>query len=588
MDRYCPRFLLMALAWACAVAPMRGEEAQVEYKPKLEGAGDRALKKAIRESTKTWKLRSYPLATQGQLRRRVERDLPLIRELLESRGYYDGETWVEYQTNRTPVRVVVHVEQGPCYRLRNVERQWAASSDPALERISPRLRRGQKAMAESVLAEEMRMLEAARRNGYPFPRLLRRSVEIDRQEKVVDVAFEIDPGPPAWFGEVLVEGLKELSPAYVRRQVPWEAGDKFDAKAVVDFEKKLLSSGLFGTVRVEAVEAAVGTNRVPVLVRVGERDKRTIRLGANYSDLGPGVKGFWEHRSLFGGGEHVETELEWNPVEWGGSARFTRPGFLDAEQSLVLHAEGSVETPEAYDAKRAAGTAMLLRDFTPDIQGGVGTGYKYSLVEQLGMKERYAHVLFPLQAVFDYRDDKLNPVRGAQAFGRTTWFEDTLGTGSFAKSAIEARHYAMWWERYRLSSALRLALGSIDGADLLSVPADERFYAGGGGSIRGYEYQSVGPKLNGVPTGGDKLLEFSAELRLQPGRRLGYALFVDGGTAYADLGDEANRSLRYGAGFGLRWFTTIGPLRADVAYPLNPSAEQVERLQFYVSLGQSF
>ena len=95
--------------------------------------------------------------------------------------------------------------------------------------------------------------------------------------------------------------------------------------------------------------------------------------------------------------------------------------------------------------------------------------------------------------------------------------------------------------------------------------------------------------MGDTPTGGDKLFEFSAELRLQPGHRLGYVAFVDGGTVYNDLLDsDANRSLRYGAGLGLRWFTTIGPLRADLAYPLNPDASQIERLQFYISLGQAF
>ena len=202
--------------------------------------------------------------------------------------------------------------------------------------------------------------------------------------------------------------------------------------------------------------------------------------------------------------------------------------------------------------------------------------------------ERYGLAFFPLLASFDYRDDSLNPVRGGHVFGRTAYYHDTLATDSFLKSAAEGRHYHTLWKRYRLSSALRLTLGSIDGASVENVPADERFYAGGGGSIRGYEYQAVGPSAAGTPLGGDKLLEFSTELRLQPGNKLGYAAFVDGGTVYNDLLEDSNRALRFGAGLGLRWFTGIGPLRVDVAYPLNPDVTQVERVQFYISLGQAF
>jgi translocation and assembly module TamA len=133
-----------------------------------------------------------------------------------------------------------------------------------------------------------------------------------------------------------------------------------------------------------------------------------------------------------------------------------------------------------------------------------------------------------------------------------------------------------------------VTLGSIDGTAVENIPADERFYAGGGGSIRGYEYQAVGPQLNGTPVGGSQLLEFSTELRLQPGQKLGYAAFVDGGTVYNDIAHDADRTIRFGAGLGLRWFTGIGPLRADLAYPLNPDENQVERVQFYISLGQAF
>jgi translocation and assembly module TamA len=308
----------------------------------------------------------------------------------------------------------------------------------------------------------------------------------------------------------------------------------------------------------------------------------------NYSDIGPGGKLLWEHRNLLGNGEHLETSLSGSQIELDGKISLTRPGFLRANQSLAVHFEGSYETPEAYDARKMRVSSMLFRDFTQAVQVGLGTGYQYSRVEQLASDERYGLVFFPLQGVLDYRNDELNPVRGAHVLAHTAYYQDTLASDSFLKSLGEGRHYLMLWERYRLSTALRLTLGSINGVEIQRVPADERFYAGGGGSIRGYEYQAVGPSFEGTPLGGEKLLEFSAELRFQPGRRLGYAFFVDGGTVYNDSMSEADKSLRYGAGLGLRWFTGIGPLRVDAAYPLNPDAKQVERAQFYISLGQAF
>ena len=398
-----------------------------------------------------------------------------------------------------------------------------------------------------------------------------------------------DVGQLAYFGQVNVGGLTTLPGRYIKRQIPWREGDTYNAKEIDDFEKKMLGTGLFGSVRMSPLKPEIHTNAIPIDIQLSERSKRTVRLGVNYSDIGPGAKVYWEHRSFLGNGERLETSVTWDPIKFGGDAKFTRPGFLDANQALVLDLELSEDSPDAYDSIHAKTTAMVLRDFTPEIQGGIGLGYKYSDVEQFSDSETYGHVLVPLQAIYDNRNDNLNPVRGSQIFGRTIFFEDTLGPDNFLKTQLEGRKYFMLWNAARLSSAFRVTLGSIDGTSVSSVPADERFYAGGGGSIRGYEYQAVGPDLDGTPTGGDKMFEFSAELRLQPGHRLGYVAFLDGGTVYNDLLDnDANRSLRYGAGIGLRWFTTIGPLRADLAFPINPSESQVDRAQFYISLGQAF
>lgn len=582
--------LVLLFVLACTSSLSFAEDGDgVGYRVRIRGARDRAVKKAIKESTTTCKLRKRPPSTIGQLQRRIENDVPTIKAILESRGYYDGTVATAVDPARSPVRVTLDVDMGEQYRFRKVELRFAGEPDPELEKIKTLVRRKARVVAVSVFQEQQRILDIIKRRGYPFPKLVKRSVEVDRENKVVDLVLVFDPGTLAYFGKVQVEGLDRLPSRYLTRQVPWDWGDKYDHKKVADFEKKLLETGLFGSVRVDPSAAIAQTNSIPISIRVSERNQRTVRLGVNYSDIGPGAKAYWEHRNFFGGGERLETSLSWNPIKTGAEASLTRMGFLDANQSLKLEVDASVDRPDAYDARQTTVAAMVLRDFTSSIQGGIGVGYKHSRIEQFDAYERHGLLFFPLQAIVDTRNDKLNPVGGAQWFGRTAYFEDMIGFHSFLKSQMEARHYYMLWESFRLSSALRLTLGSIDGTAVESVPADERFYAGGGGSVRGYEYQSIGPRIGDTPAGGDKHVEFSAELRLQPGPRLGYAVFVDGGTVYNDeLDDGWNRSLRYGAGVGLRWFTTIGPLRADLAYPINPDDSQVERVQFYISLGQAF
>lgn len=580
---------VLLCACFCAGAVLSSEPDEVEYRVRIKGARDNGVKRAIKDSARTYTLRKRPPSTIGQLRRRMEKDIPLIETILEANGYYDGSVTLELDTDRSPFRVYIRVDQGEQYRYRSFKIRYVNNNDERLNKIKPTLRRRHRVVANEVFNEQQRIIDQLARQGYPFGMLIRRLVEVDRDEQVVDLILEFAPGLLAYFGRSDVEGLKRIPEKYIHRQVPWNEGARYNSKLVRDFETRLLGTGQFGSARVTPQSAEGATNAIPMQIALRERNMRTIRLGVNYSDIGPGGQVFWEHRNVFGGGERFETSLSGSPIEVEWDGRLIRAGFLDGRQSLVLDVNAAWETPDAYESKNAEGTAVVLRDFSPNIQAGLGVGYSYSQVEQFDIEDRYAYVLFPLQGVLDYRDDRLNPQRGYQIFGQTAWYQDTQGNESFLKSQAEGRKYFMLWEEVQLSSAFRLALGSIDGADVEKIPADERFYAGGGGSIRGYEYQSVGPKLGDTPTGGNKLLEFSAELRVQPGNRLGYVAFIDGGSVYNDLiNDDTTRSLRYGAGLGLRWFTGIGPLRADIAYPLNPDDSQKERLQFYISLGQAF
>lgn len=575
---------LLVLAAPLAYAADRG----VEYKVVLDGLDDAVAAKAVKASALTFVLEKRPPATMGQLQRRIDKDLPVIGSILESRGYYDGAVAVRIDSAKDPVRVVLEVAPGKQYRFGQIELGFSDRPDAALAKIKTRLRKNGPAVAELVFDEQRRILDLMQRNGYPFPTLAKRNVDLDRANRRVNLRLDFDPGIYATYGGFEVSGLETLDEKYIRRQLPWKPGDKYDARLVSDFEHRLLSSGIFGTARVEPEFPVNGSNSIPVKITVTERAPRTIRVGAGYSDVGPNAKLIWEHRNLFGSGEHFKTSVAYSPVELLGSASLERPGFILSNQALVLGVDVSRETPDAYDADKVVGSALVKRDFTRHIMGGSGLRYKYSLVEQLLQTDVYNYLVLPVLVDVDYRNDKLNPVNGGQLFLTPSIYKDLDASDVFLKTGVEARLYKMLWDRPRLSGATRLTMGSIAGVAVENIPADERYYAGGGGSIRGYEYQSIGPQLNGTPLGGSELLEFSLEMRMQPGNKLGYVAFVDGGTVYNDLAADSDRTLRFGAGLGLRWFTTIGPLRVDLAYPLNPAPEHVERLQFYISLGQAF
>lgn len=586
MNTYFLKGATFILILMCFNVAAFGNPDGLTYKTDLIGTSDKALEKAIKTAAMTFKLQKRPPSTTGQLRRRMEKDLPRIQSVMESLGYYEGVATFQIDSTRNPLRTVFKIAQGApfCFQQISVEFSGPLRSEPIT--IKPNLQAGQRVQAGLVFTEQQRILKQLKNNGFPFPQLEQRTVIVDKSTHTVDLTLIFNPGQPATFGPLELEGMQSLSPSYIQRQIPWNLGEKYAVTKLHSFETTLLNSGLFGSVQIEPRPPLADDQSVPIHISVTERDQRTIQLGVSYSDIGPGSTFFWEHRNAFGHGERLETTLSWTPIETGVEAQLTRPGFLDAHQSLVLDLETSYETPDAYTATQTRATGMVLRDFAPAIQGGAGLGYKFSQVDQLDESDRYAYVLFPVQLILDYRDDPLNSIKGGRLFSRATWYENTESAQSFIKTMLEGRHYAMLWETPRLSSALRVKIGHIDGAHAESIPADERFYAGGGGSIRGYDYQSVGPQEESTPSGTDSLIECSAELRLQPGPRMGYAAFLDAGTAFTRSFDE--QDMRYGAGLGLRWFTPLGPLRADFAFPLNPDETQEQRLFFYISLGQSF
>jgi translocation and assembly module TamA len=218
-----------------------------------------------------------------------------------------------------------------------------------------------------------------------------------------------------------------------------------------------------------------------------------------------------------------------------------------------------------------------------------GISYRFSDVEQLGERDMFRLFSIPVKLSWDSRDDPLDPVNGGRLNLKMTPFLDVFNTDTrFWKCWASTTRYIRLSESPHLVIAGRMGIGSILGIIRDEVPADERFYAGGGGSIRGYPYQSVGPLEGTNPVGGRSLLEISAELRLKLTDSFGLVGLLDGGNAFESRFPDFEKDLLWSAGVGLRYFTGIGPFRLDVAFPFDRRERIDDAFQVYVSLGQSY
>jgi outer membrane protein assembly complex protein YaeT len=423
-------------------------------------------------------------------------------------------------------------------------------------------------------------------------------------EHEAKLTWRVEPGPAVRFGDVRIAGGAGVRPALVDAEIEIEEGAPYAPEALRETRTGVASLGTFRSVVVqplpsEAEVAADGAQIWPVEVRLDERAPRSVRLGFGWgTDDRLRAQVRWEHRNLFGGAEHLRTQLRYSSIESAARADFDVPHWLAREQSLHLESWLGKEKNVAYTAQRVVGGAGVQRAFGDHWSARAGWQGSWNEVtdtstraEQLLDDPKRAVVLSGLR--FGVRhtdvDDLVDPKRGWWLELEARPFLRALGSEeAFAAMTAEGRVY------HPIGATVlagRLRVGTIEplgGTSAAEVPMVERFYLGGGSSVRGFAYQGLGPvQADGEPIGGTTLLEASAEVRFPIRRSLSGVAFVDAGRLDLDPHRFALDGIVFSIGAGLRYVTPLGPVRVDVAFPIDAPPE-AEESHFFISIGQSF
>ena len=253
---------------------------------------------------------------------------------------------------------------------------------------------------------------------------------------------------------------------------------------------------------------------------------------------------------------------------------------------MTLKLSAERETVDTYESRTIAAKAGLEHRFSPTLTGATAVNVEWADIDDAFGSNRYFIVSLPSKLDYDTRDNKLDPLEGLRGtIDAEPLAEFNAGTLALVTKGSLAGYWA-FGESERLVLAGRGALGTIVGGDTEDIPATRRFFLGGGGSIRGYEYRSVGPEENGEVVGGLSFFEASLELRYRLTDSIGIVPFIDAGAAYEDPLPDFAEEISIGAGIGIRYFTPLGPLRFDFAVPL--TGDNDNAFAFYVGLGQAF
>lgn len=497
-----------------------------------------------------------------------------------------------------PVPVTITVAPGAVFTLGDIRLKGdAADLSPADFGLIP----GGNAGSGAILRAQAEIVRRLKEEGRPLAAVTGREIVADHATTALDVTIDVAAGPVAGYGATTVTGTETMDPGFTAYVTGLREGRTYSPKEVEEARDRLLALGVFSSVTVTEGAALDADGRIPIEVEVSERKLRYYGVGATVSSTeGLGVEGYWGHRNLFGRAETLRIEgsigrigdddvSDVGKLNYNAAILFEKPGVIGPDSKFFSRFRTVYEHPDAYDRFSTEIAAGLSYQFTREQSASVEVSLEYEDVTDFFHPDGQRHLIasLPTQYVFDNRDNKLDPKRGFRALAFAEPAHDFLTGATFVKVRGELSAYRAIDDAQRFVVAGRVAAGSILGASVEEIPADRRFYVGGGGSVRGYEYQGIGPKdPEGNPIGGRSYMELSGELRVQVTETVGIVPFVDAGTVSED---EFLGSARFkvGAGVGLRYLTPFGPLRIDVAVPVNPGPGDPD-FAIYAGVGQAF
>jgi translocation and assembly module TamA len=585
-----------AVAAVCAPAPAF---AATQPRAVVEGELDRDLRAAIvREIGET----DRPVDNRFEAHRRARDGAEAAIAVLRSEGYYAYDVQPEVGEGESPVPRV-RVTPGPRFTLAAPVIDWVgtaplASEEAAAEKAM-RLRPGEPGRAADVVGAEGRIVSTLQQKGYADAKADPRQVVVDHADNSVQPTFRIAAGAKVRLDGIELSSKGRTNPAWVKGLAPWKSGEVYDPDLVAELERRLLDPGVYDqvTVALAPVEKTTPDGLRPVVVSLSERRRRSLELGASYASIeGFGLDVRWARFNTFGRADTVTYFGRLSNIDSRLGATVSLPHWRRPAQTLTLDAEAYRSNTPAYDQKGVTTRADVQRRYGKTSYVSVGASADYSRTDELKIG-----TLTPLgqnigtfalhgAAYLDRSDDALDPKRGWRL---TLGADPTLlvghGTLPFVRVQTQVTGYLPVDRQARTVLAGRVHVGSLlNTGSVGDIPAPQRFYAGGGGSVRGFAFQKVGPRLSDgdTPEGGLSLFEASAELRQRLFGAWGVVGFVDAG----DVGIHkvpTFDNLAVGVGVGVRYALPFGPVRVDIATPV-ANRQGGAPIQVYVSIGQSF
>lgn len=567
------------------------------YEVIFEGVQNEELLKLIKSASQLEKLKESPPATLLGLKRRAEGDMENIIQALHSQAYYGAQTNFSIDSDQS--KVTVNIQPGPIYTfvafniryLQNGEEIQGNSLPLPICLNDLKVKLGEPALPETILSAEDTLLDKLNLQGFAFATIVKRDVFADQQAKNVIVWLVIETGPLTYFGQLKINGLDRVKESFFYKKLRWHQGNLYNPKELEKTQEALELSGLFRSVNITHAEKPAEGNLVPMEISVVEGKQRSIGFGLNYTtSLGPGISGEWEDRNILGEGQKLSIRSNiWHDLQ-EGAISYLIPDFGRQDQNLIWLLEYQRERTKSFTENALSFSGTIERKISEHLRISYGGMYKRLRSQRSDFNGTFDLLKIPLQLRWSNTDSILEPTKGAtvqlraipsfQIFHPQFAYCINTFTGSYYQSLTKDKRHVF---------AAKLTVGSIFGANQHEIPPPERFYAGSESTLRGYRYLTVSPlaRHHHKPLGGRSMMIYTLELRNRIGKNFGLVLFYDVGNVYKHAYPDFSEGVRQSIGLGIRYYTPIGPIRLDLAFPLN-KRHMDNSFEAYFSIGQSF
>jgi len=572
------------------------------------GTDDEELREALGNASQLFQDREEPVSGDLGLLIKARDDRERLLAALYEKARYGGTVTILINgqdidslppdpsfPDGQAVPVTVTVTPGPVFTLGSVRFEGdAARFDPSTYDLTP----GARAESTLIIKAGEQIVNDLKEQSRPLARLTERSVVADHATSTVDVTIAADGGPVAPVGDLTVTGTRTVDPGFVRDYTRLNEGRPYSPENIRRAAERLRQLNVFSSVTIiEAAELAPD-GKIPMHIQVSEGKHRFFGFGGQVSTTdGLGLQGYWGHRNLFGRAESIRIEgsvdrigetTDIGGLDYSASILFTKPGAFGPASTFTASVKAAIDDPDAYRAKSITGAAGAGFELSQEDTVSAGAEVSLADVDDAFGSNTYLTAAIPLEYVRDTRNDKLNATEGYRSLISAKPSYEIEGKTFFSSFEATASGYQALGPENRFVLAGKVAAGVlVGGDDLADIPAPRRFYLGGGGSVRGYSFQEIGPRnAENEQIGGRSYVNASLEARIAVTDRISIVPFIDAGSVSTSTAPDFS-DIRAGAGIGLRYATPFGPIRLDFAVPLNKYPGGTD-YGIYAGIGQSF